>query len=116
MHSLLSTPAPPACCPPRRPPHDRAPITIIRHTPSPRAARPADKLVARGRNLISMYEEVGVPRNRVLLRIPATWEGIQVGGACVSVWRWGRACGCAAGAFWSLGSVGPRWPAWSMGG
>lgn len=38
---------------------------------------PADKLLARSRQLIRMYEEVGVSRDRVVLRMPATWQGIQ---------------------------------------
>ena len=43
----------------------------------------ADKLVARGRQLVAMYHEVGVERERVLLRMPATWAAIQVVGVCV---------------------------------
>lgn len=58
---------------------------------------PVDKLVARGRQLVAMYEEVGVERDRVLLRMPATWAAIQAGKqletegiAChlVLVYRW----------------------------
>jgi transaldolase len=50
-----------------------------------------------------MYEEVGVPRSRVLLRIPATWEGIQAAKQLESegitthlvlVYRWSRAGLC----------------------
>eukprot|EP00887_Chlorella_sp_A99_P006023 scaffold27.g6023.t1 len=43
----------------------------------PRVAFDTDRIVARGRSVISMYEEVGVPRDRVILRLPATWAGIQ---------------------------------------
>ena len=32
---------------------------------------------ARARRLISLYEAAGVPRDRVLIKIAATWEGIQ---------------------------------------
>ena len=31
----------------------------------------------RGRNLVEEYKEVGLAEDRYLLRIPATWEGIQ---------------------------------------
>lgn len=59
--------------------------------------RCAAKLVARGRQLVAMYEEVGVGKDRVLLRMPATWAAIQAGKqlevegiAChlVLVYRW----------------------------
>ncbi|MBC3886374.1 transaldolase [Undibacterium griseum] len=33
--------------------------------------------VAKGRKLIAMYEAAGVPRERVLIKIASTWEGIQ---------------------------------------
>ncbi|PRW61225.1 putative transaldolase [Chlorella sorokiniana] len=45
----------------------------------PRIAYDTDKLVARGRSLVDMYKEVGVDRDRVLLRMPATWAAIQAG-------------------------------------
>ncbi len=31
----------------------------------------------RGRNIVDEYKEVGLSEDRYLLRIPATWEGIQ---------------------------------------
>ena len=31
----------------------------------------------RAEGLLALYEEMGVPRDRVLVRVPATWEGIQ---------------------------------------
>jgi Transaldolase/Fructose-6-phosphate aldolase len=34
-------------------------------------------LVERGRNIMQLFEELDVPRDKYLLRIPATWEGIQ---------------------------------------
>jgi len=43
----------------------------------PRAANDASKLLASAHRLIKFYSEVGVPKDRVLLRIPATWAGIQ---------------------------------------
>lgn len=33
--------------------------------------------VAKGRKLIALYEEAGVPRERVLIKIASTWEGIE---------------------------------------
>ena len=33
--------------------------------------------VARGRRLIALYEAAGIPRQRVLIKIAATWEGIR---------------------------------------
>ncbi len=35
------------------------------------------KTLDRARNLINLYETSGIPRNRVLIKIAATWEGIQ---------------------------------------
>ncbi len=36
-----------------------------------------EKTISRTRKLIEMYEKSGVPRNRVLIKIAATWEGIR---------------------------------------
>jgi transaldolase len=33
--------------------------------------------IAKGRELIAMYEKAGIPRERVLIKIAATWEGIR---------------------------------------
>ncbi len=33
--------------------------------------------VARARSLMGLYEQAGIPRERVLIKIAATWEGIQ---------------------------------------
>lgn len=33
--------------------------------------------VARARGLITLYEQAGVPRERILIKIASTWEGIQ---------------------------------------
>ncbi len=35
--------------------------------------------IAKGRQLIKLYEERGIDRNRVLIKIAATWEGIAAG-------------------------------------
>jgi transaldolase len=34
-------------------------------------------LVAKGRRFISMYEKNGIPRERILVKIASTWEGIR---------------------------------------
>ncbi|KAL6782528.1 TAL2 [Auxenochlorella protothecoides x Auxenochlorella symbiontica] len=47
----------------------------------PRAHDSEEALVARGQSLIRLYEEVGVSRDRVVLRIPATWAGIRAAAA-----------------------------------
>ena len=33
--------------------------------------------IAKGRKLISLYEQKGVPRDRILIKIASTWEGIR---------------------------------------
>lgn len=43
----------------------------------PRTAFDTDALVERGRNLMGLFEELEVPKDKYLLRIPATWQGIQ---------------------------------------
>ena len=37
----------------------------------------ADALVAKGRQFISMYEKQGIKRERILVKIATTWEGIR---------------------------------------
>ncbi|MBT3226115.1 MAG: transaldolase [Deltaproteobacteria bacterium] len=36
-----------------------------------------EKTITRARQLISLYETEGIPKNRVLIKIAATWEGIK---------------------------------------
>ncbi|OUR73428.1 transaldolase [Methylophaga sp. 41_12_T18] len=36
-----------------------------------------DATIAKGRDLIAQYEDAGVSRDRILIKIAATWEGIQ---------------------------------------
>eukprot|EP00475_Leptophrys_vorax_P037710 TRINITY_DN6537_c0_g1_i1.p1 TRINITY_DN6537_c0_g1~~TRINITY_DN6537_c0_g1_i1.p1 ORF type:complete len:248 (+),score=26.62 TRINITY_DN6537_c0_g1_i1:94-837(+) len=43
----------------------------------PRLAHNTDAIVQRVHELLDMYDEVEVHRNRVLFKIPATWEGIE---------------------------------------
>lgn len=37
----------------------------------------AEKIVARAENVVVQYRDLGVPPERVLVRIPGSWEGIQ---------------------------------------
>lgn len=39
-----------------------------------------DALLARARHLIALYEENGVGKDRILIKLAATWEGIQAAG------------------------------------
>jgi len=43
-------------------------------------ARDADAIVARAKALLALYEKRGVNGEKVLIRIPATWEGIEAAG------------------------------------
>ncbi|KAJ8247456.1 hypothetical protein GJAV_G00246650 [Gymnothorax javanicus] len=38
-----------------------------------------DAMVSRARRLISLYEEAGVSKDRILIKLSSTWEGIQAG-------------------------------------
>lgn len=38
-----------------------------------------DKMVAKGRKLIQLYQEAGVGKDRVLIKLASTWEGIKAG-------------------------------------
>eukprot|EP00548_Thalassiothrix_antarctica_P006159 CAMPEP_0194134834 /NCGR_PEP_ID=MMETSP0152-20130528/4903_1 /TAXON_ID=1049557 /ORGANISM="Thalassiothrix antarctica, Strain L6-D1" /LENGTH=383 /DNA_ID=CAMNT_0038830747 /DNA_START=26 /DNA_END=1177 /DNA_ORIENTATION=- len=42
----------------------------------PRLSFDTDASVARGRRIIQMYADAGVPKERVLIKLAATWEGI----------------------------------------
>lgn len=37
----------------------------------------ADKVYQRAQNLLAGYKEMGLPLDKTIIRIPATWEGIQ---------------------------------------
>jgi hypothetical protein len=39
--------------------------------------RCADQVYARAQNLLAQYKDMGVPTNKIIIRIPGTWEGIQ---------------------------------------
>lgn len=43
----------------------------------PRYAFSKEKIVARAENVVVQYRDLGVPPERVLVRIPGSWEGIQ---------------------------------------
>ena len=49
----------------------------------------ADAMVAKGRAIIADYESRGVPRNRVLIKLATTWEGVR---ACEILQREGIDC------------------------
>lgn len=38
-----------------------------------------EKMIAKGRKLIKLYEEAGVGKDRVLIKLASTWEGIKAG-------------------------------------
>lgn len=43
----------------------------------PRVANDTGAIVARAKNLMQLYSELGVAGDKVIIRIPATWAGIQ---------------------------------------
>lgn len=43
----------------------------------PRLSFDREASVARGKRIIAMYQELGVPKERVLIKLAATWEGIM---------------------------------------
>lgn len=59
-----------------RPPQLR-PTSGSRPAGAERSCWSAGALIERGESLLRLYEEMDVPLERVLIRIPATWEGIQ---------------------------------------
>lgn len=38
-----------------------------------------EAMVARARRLIELYQEAGLSKDRVLVKLSSTWEGIQAG-------------------------------------
>lgn len=38
-----------------------------------------DEMVAKGLKLIALYKEAGISKDRVLIKLSSTWEGIQAG-------------------------------------
>lgn len=36
-----------------------------------------EKSIEKARHLMALYEEAGIPRNRILIKLASTWEGIQ---------------------------------------
>ena len=38
-----------------------------------------DALVTKGKQFIKLYEAAGIPRERILIKIASTWEGIKAG-------------------------------------
>ncbi len=48
-----------------------------------------EALVAKGRHFIALYQQQGIPRERILIKIASTWEGIQ---ACEVLQKEGINC------------------------
>ena len=46
----------------------------------PQVAYDTQGIVTRAQHLMTLYDELGIKRDRVIVRIPATWEGIQAAG------------------------------------
>ena len=38
-----------------------------------------DAMVSKARHLIDLYETIGVNKDRILIKLSSTWEGIQAG-------------------------------------
>lgn len=38
-----------------------------------------DGMVAKAKHLIEMYKEEGIEKERILIKLSSTWEGIQAG-------------------------------------
>ncbi len=45
--------------------------------------------IEKARSLIEMYKEIGIPKDRILIKIASTWEGIQ---ACKILQKEGITC------------------------
>jgi transaldolase len=61
-----------------------------------------DAMVAKGRKLIQLYAESGISKDRVLIKLASTWEGIKEGIQCnlTLLFGFGQARACAeAGVF-----------------
>merc|ERR1711976_918510 len=50
-----------------------------------------DATVAKARKIIAMYQEMGIDKSRILIKIASTWEGIQ---ACKILEAEGITCNC----------------------
>lgn len=88
-------PAPSACSrapasPPRRAgdrePGHRCCLLVLgaprRPSPQPGSSRLSfdkDAMVARALRLIELYKDAGVSKDRILIKLSSTWEGIQAG-------------------------------------
>ena len=38
-----------------------------------------DAQVKKAKELIALYKEAGIPKDRILIKLSSTWEGIQAG-------------------------------------
>ena len=54
----------------------RAPLSRLRPR---RLSFDKDAMVARAQRLIDLYKEAGISKDRILIKLSSTWEGIQAG-------------------------------------
>lgn len=61
-------------------------LEILKHVPGristevdARLSFNIDAMVAKGRKIISLYQDAGVDKSRVLIKLASTWEGIKAG-------------------------------------
>ena len=61
-------------------------LEILKHIPGristevdARLSFNVDKMVAKGRKIIKLYNEAGIPNSRVLIKLATTWEGVRAG-------------------------------------
>ena len=47
--------------------------------PSPRLSYDKEASIAKARRFIQLYEQAGISKERVLIKLGSTWEGIQAG-------------------------------------
>lgn len=56
-----------------------APSSGLNETPVNRLSFDQDGMVAKALKFIKMYKEAGISKERVLIKLSSTWEGIQAG-------------------------------------
>ena len=50
---------------------------MIQHPPLPRLSFDVEGMVTKAHKLIKLYEDAGISRERVLIKLSTTWEGVQ---------------------------------------
>lgn len=56
-----------------------APSSGLKYIPDNRLSFDKDGMVAKALKFIDMYKEAGIGKERVLIKLSSTWEGIQAG-------------------------------------